>query len=126
MPKLTIMEWFVVFLTAVVLVLGCAWVFTVASSRVSTTTAAAPATAPPGTPGQSASGATGGTPSTLSGKLTIAGSSAMLPLAQEAATQFQKLNPGVSIALSAGGSGAGRSGVCKGDLDIGNSDVPLT
>jgi phosphate transport system substrate-binding protein len=50
----------------------------------------------------------------------------MLPLIQQAATNFQKANKGVSIALSAGGSGAGRSGVCKGDLNIGDSDVPLS
>jgi phosphate transport system substrate-binding protein len=56
----------------------------------------------------------------LSGKLTVAGSTALEPLIDQAA------NPDVQITVSAGGSGAGRSGVCQGSLDIGLSDVPLT
>ena len=62
----------------------------------------------------------------LSGKLTIAGSSALLPIMQEAATQFQAANPGVQITVTGGGSGAGRKQVCGGQIDIGNSDVRLT
>ena len=60
------------------------------------------------------------------GKLTAAGSSALLPLMQLAATQFQQANKDVQISVTAGGSGAGRSQVCKGQVDIGNSDVKLT
>jgi phosphate transport system substrate-binding protein len=66
------------------------------------------------------------TTSTLSGKLTMAGSSALLPLMQLAAQSFQTSNPGVQISTTAGGSGAGRSQVCEGKIDIGNSDVPLS
>ncbi|MFN8465083.1 MAG: phosphate ABC transporter substrate-binding protein [Caldilineaceae bacterium] len=62
----------------------------------------------------------------LNGKLTLAGSSALLPMMQEAATQFQKANPGVQITVTGGGSGAGRKQVCAGQIDIGNSDVRLT
>lgn len=62
----------------------------------------------------------------LSGKLTVAGSSALLPLMQEAAKQFQVANPGVQITVTAGGSGAGRKQVCGGQIDLGNSDVRLT
>ncbi|MFZ4656779.1 MAG: extracellular solute-binding protein [Caldilineaceae bacterium] len=62
----------------------------------------------------------------LSGKLTVAGSSALLPLMQEAAKQFQAANPGVQITVTAGGSGAGRKQVCGGQIDLGNSDVRLT
>ena len=62
----------------------------------------------------------------LSGKLTSAGSSALLPLIQLAATQFQQMHEGVEITVTAGGSGAGRSQVCQGQVDIGNSDVPLS
>ncbi len=62
----------------------------------------------------------------LNGKLTIAGSSALLPMMQEAAKQFQANNPGVQITVTAGGSGAGRRQVCGGQIDIGNSDVRLT
>lgn len=62
----------------------------------------------------------------LSGQLTIAGSSALLPLIQEAAVEFQAEHPDVQITVTAGGSGAGRSQVCGGQVDIGNSDVPLS
>jgi phosphate transport system substrate-binding protein len=67
--------------------------------------------------------ATGGT---VSGKLTLAGSSALLPLMQEAATQFQAKNPDTQITVTAGGSGAGRTQVCQGKIDIGDSDVKLS
>jgi phosphate transport system substrate-binding protein len=60
------------------------------------------------------------------GKLTLAGSSALLPLLQEAATQFQAKNPDAQITVTAGGSGAGRTQVCQGKIDIGNSDVKLS
>ncbi|MBV9578567.1 MAG: substrate-binding domain-containing protein [Chloroflexi bacterium] len=62
----------------------------------------------------------------LSGKLTIAGSSALQPLVDQAAKNFQAANKNVQVTVSAGGSGAGRSGACQGSLDIGMSDVSLT
>src|SRR6516162_773589 len=62
----------------------------------------------------------------MSGKLTIAGSSALQPLVDQAAKNYQTANKDVQITVSAGGSGSGRSGVCQGTLDIGMSDVPLT
>jgi phosphate transport system substrate-binding protein len=62
----------------------------------------------------------------LSGQLTIAGSSALLPLMQEAANQFQTKNPKAQITVTAGGSGAGRTQVCEGKINIGNSDVPIS
>jgi phosphate transport system substrate-binding protein len=62
----------------------------------------------------------------LSGKLTIAGSSALQPLVDQAAKNFQSVNKSVQITVSAGGSGSGRTGVCQGSLDIGMSDVPFT
>jgi phosphate transport system substrate-binding protein len=61
-----------------------------------------------------------------SGKLTIAGSSALQPLVDQASKSYQAANPNVQVTVSAGGSGAGRSGACQGSLDIGMSDVPLT
>jgi phosphate transport system substrate-binding protein len=61
-----------------------------------------------------------------SGQLTIAGSSALLPLIQAAAQQFQQQHPNARITVTAGGSGAGRTQVCQGKVDIGNSDVPLS
>jgi phosphate transport system substrate-binding protein len=62
----------------------------------------------------------------LSGKLTIGGSTALQPLVERAAANFQKANSDVQIDVSGGGSGAGRAGVCQGALDIGMSDVPLS
>jgi phosphate transport system substrate-binding protein len=62
----------------------------------------------------------------LSGTLTIGGSTALQPLVEQAAMSFQLANPSVRIVVSGGGSGAGRNGVCRGNLDIGLSDVPLT
>ncbi len=62
----------------------------------------------------------------LSGKLTIAGSSALLPMIQAAAIQLQSTNPNLHITVTGGGSGAGRSQVCGGQIDIGDSDVKLS
>ena len=43
----------------------------------------------------------------LSGSITGSGSSALLPLAQNAADAFKELHPDVSITLNGGGSGTG-------------------
>lgn len=61
--------------------------------------------------------------STISGSITASGSSALFPLAQDAADKFQQINPDVSITLNAGGSGTGLKQVADGSVDIGNSDV---
>lgn len=58
-----------------------------------------------------------------SGKVTVSGSSALLPLAKDAAQKFKAKNDHVSITLNAGGSGAGLKQVSEGSVDIGNSDV---
>ncbi|WMJ87985.1 phosphate ABC transporter substrate-binding protein [Anaerocolumna sp. MB42-C2] len=63
------------------------------------------------------------TQESVSGSITGSGSSALLPLAQDAADKFQEKNPDVSITLSAGGSGMGLKQVAEGSVDIGNSDV---
>ncbi len=93
------------------------------SSPSSTTTAP---TSPPAAAGSSGTSAPAASSGTLSGKLTIAGSSALQPLIDQAAKNFQTTNKDVQITVSAGGSGAGRTGACSGSLDIGMSDVPLT
>ena len=61
--------------------------------------------------------------SSVSGTVTGSGSSALLPLAQNAADAFKEKNPDVSITLNAGGSGTGLKQVSDGTVDIGNSDV---
>lgn len=58
-----------------------------------------------------------------SGKVTASGSSALLPLAKDAAKSFKDKNPEVSITLNADGSGTGLKQVAEGSVDIGNSDV---
>ena len=59
----------------------------------------------------------------VSGTVTAAGSSALLPLAQEAATEFMKNNPDCIVTVNGGGSGEGLKQVADGSVDIGNSDV---
>ena len=59
----------------------------------------------------------------LSGMITASGSSALLPLAKDAAEKFKEENPDVSITINGGGSGTGLKQVADGSVDIGNSDV---
>ena len=59
----------------------------------------------------------------VSGSITGSGSSALLPLAKDAAEKFKELHPEVSITLNGGGSGTGLKQVADGSVDIGNSDV---
>lgn len=61
--------------------------------------------------------------SSLSGSITGSGSSALLPLAKDAADKFKELHPEVSITLNGGGSGTGLKQVADASVDIGNSDV---
>lgn len=61
--------------------------------------------------------------SSSSGTITAAGSSALKPLADDAADSFLNDHPDVSITIDAGGSGEGLKQVSEGTVDIGNSDV---
>ena len=62
--------------------------------------------------------------SKVTGSVTGSGSSALLPLAKDAASKFKAINPDVSITLNGGGSGTGLKQVADGSVNIGNSDVP--
>ena len=55
----------------------------------------------------------------LSGKLTIAGSTTVLPINQECARLLMKKNPALRISVSGGGSGHGVKSVGAGEIDIG-------
>ncbi|OAB48113.1 phosphate ABC transporter substrate-binding protein [Paenibacillus antarcticus] len=67
-------------------------------------------------------GAASAAPSQLSGKITVNGSTALLPLTLQAAKEFQKLNPKVKVAASGKGSVTGPQAVKKGIADIGACD----
>jgi phosphate transport system substrate-binding protein len=55
--------------------------------------------------------------------ITIAGSTALLPLVKDAANAYQQAHPDVKISVSAGGSGAGIAQVAARAVNIGNSDI---
>lgn len=59
----------------------------------------------------------------LSGSITVVGSTAMQPLAEQAASQFMAKNPNVRILVQGGGSGIGLTQVSQGAANIGNSDI---
>lgn len=59
----------------------------------------------------------------LSGKIVIAGSSALQPLVAAAADQFSQKNPNLQIQVNGGGSGTGLSEIAAKKIDIGDSDI---
>ncbi len=62
----------------------------------------------------------------VSGKVVVAGSSALLPLTLQAAKEFKKKNPMVSIPASGAGSITGPQSVMKGIAQIGAADWDAT
>ncbi|MFX3618051.1 MAG: phosphate ABC transporter substrate-binding protein [Sporolactobacillus sp.] len=73
--------------------------------------------------GDSSSKASSSSSASLSGKLTIGGSTALQPLAAQAAKEFMDKNPNVQIDVQGGGSGTGLSEVSSGNFNIGMSDI---
>jgi phosphate transport system substrate-binding protein len=60
-------------------------------------------------------------PTYLSGDLTIAGSSTVLPITQEVANMFMEKHRSVTISVGGGGSGHGIKAAGSGEIDIGEA-----
>lgn len=85
-------------------------------TTVSTTTTAKPdATSSPTTT----------TTSSLSGNITIDGSSTVAPISKAVAEEFAKTNPGVKVPVGTSGTGGGFKKFCAGDTDISNASRPI-
>jgi len=58
-------------------------------------------------------------------KLTIEGSTTVLPIAQIAAEEYMAANPGADITVRGGGSGVGITSLLEGMCDIANASRPI-
>jgi phosphate transport system substrate-binding protein len=76
--------------------------------------------------GNSSSTAASGaaSPAMAGGGITIAGSTALLPLVKQAIADYATAHPDAKIDVSGGGSRVGITQAAQGGVDIGDSDIP--
>ncbi len=61
----------------------------------------------------------------LSGSVTIDGSSTVAPLSEAAATLFRDIEPGVNVTVGTSGTGGGFEKFCAGETDISDASRPI-
>ncbi len=62
---------------------------------------------------------------TLSGTISIDGSSTVFPITQAVAEEFQIANPGVQVPVAFSGTGGGFKKFCKGETDLNDASRPI-
>ncbi|MDX2256210.1 MAG: PstS family phosphate ABC transporter substrate-binding protein [Pseudanabaenaceae cyanobacterium bins.39] len=90
-------------------------------------TPTATSTASPAAKGTEPTAATTSAPaaSSLSGNVTVDGSSTVAPISKAVAEDFAKANPGVKVPVGTSGTGGGFKKFCSGDTDIANASRPI-
>src|SRR5688572_556819 len=63
---------------------------------------------------------------TLSGSVSVDGSSTVAPISEAVAEEFQLQNPNVRVTVGIAGTGGGFKRFCAGETDISNASRPIT
>lgn len=66
-----------------------------------------------------------GTPAVLSGRVTIDGSSTVLPVSRAMAAAFETVNHGVTVSIESSGTGGGFTKLCTGQVDMIGASRPI-
>jgi len=117
MSKKNINRSVVTFVTGVTLAAALASCSGSGTTPTATTGANTPATTAANTPATTAS--------SLSGNVTVDGSSTVAPISKAVAEEFAKANPGVKVPVGTSGTGGGFKKFCAGDTDISNASRPI-
>lgn len=118
MPKKNIKRSVVTFVTSVTLAAALASCSGTSETPTATTGTNAPSTTAANTPAAT-------TASSLSGNVTVDGSSTVAPMTKAVAEEFAKVNPGVKVPVGSSGTGGGFKKFCAGDTDISNASRPI-